>query len=101
MAILATAFKNRIKKNGGENFEFHLRNISVNGVKHGCSGFIVNPTNGKTVYVNTEGTDYEPLGGKVVFREARNLKDYSGGRNRWADVKNDAYVFDIITFLND
>lgn len=82
--LLMTALKNRFKKVG--DYEYHLKNININGVKRGCSGFIRNPETGKTVYIDTEfvcGNCYKPLENKVMFRTAKNLKDYSGGINQW------------------
>ena len=32
----------------------------------------------------TEGSCYGPLRDKVLYREARSLTDYVGGRNQWA-----------------
>lgn len=99
MAILKTALRNRIRKHGGENFEFHTNNINLRGVRVGCSGFITNPENGKTIYVDTEETCYIPLADSVLWREAKHLKDHTGGQNRWSKRKNDQYVKDIIEFL--
>lgn len=54
-----------------------LKNISVNGDKRGCSGFI--QRDDAIVYVNTE-----VLGGGYLYRTAAHMKDYSGGVNRYA-----------------
>lgn len=54
-----------------------LKNISVNGDKRGCSGFI--QRGDAIVYVNTE-----VLGGGYLYRTAAHLKDYTGGVNRYA-----------------
>ena len=71
--ILSTKLKNRF-------FSVHtvaLKNISVNGDKRGCSGFI--SRDGAIVYVNTE-----VLGGGYLYRTAAHIKDYSGGVNQYA-----------------
>lgn len=69
--------------------EIFLKNISINGVKRGCSGHIVNKTTGACVYVDTETFCYSPLAGKAMYRLARDTKDFSSnslknGYNRWA-----------------
>ena len=37
-----------------QDYMFNLRNISINGRKTGCSGYIYNPSTGLVLYVNTE-----------------------------------------------
>lgn len=79
-----TALKNRFKKVG--NYEQYLKNININGVKRGCDGFIRNPENGKIVYLTTEyvcGNCYKPLANKMMYRTAKDLKDYTGETNQW------------------
>ena len=58
MIISSTKLKNSINKKNNNNLqlEFHLKNISINGEKRGCSGFIRNINNNSIVYVNTEGS---------------------------------------------
>ena len=73
MLLLATKLKNQFSSV----HQVHLKNISVNGDKRGCSGFI--SLGGVIVYVNTE-----VLGGGYLYRTAKHLKDYSGGVNRYA-----------------
>ena len=95
MTILSTKLRNLINQNcQGDRFEYHLKNISLNGHKLGCSGFIVNPANGSTVYV---ATDTGVVKG-FMYRFAKNIKDYRGGVNRWAYTLED-YVNDIINLL--
>jgi hypothetical protein len=73
MLILSTKLKNQFTPA----HQVHLKNISVNGDKRGCSGFI---QHGDAIaYVNTE-----VLGGGYLYRTAAHLKDYSGGVNRYA-----------------
>lgn len=87
--ILSTKLKNGIEKqNQNLNLKYHLRNISINGVKKGCSGFIENVDNGKIIYITTEICGYVPLEKKTMFRFAENLKDYGGkgGFNQWVNT---------------
>lgn len=96
MPLMSVKLKNRFNKENPA-LEVHLKNIRVNGDPRGCSGFIVNPANGKIVYVNTEGSVYGPLLGKIMYRTAEHLKDYTGGRNRWATDAN--IVSDVLELL--
>ena len=73
MLLLATKLKNQFSSV----HQVHLKNISVNGDKRGCSGFI--QRGDAIVYVNTD-----VLGGSYLYRTAAHLKDYTGGVNRYA-----------------
>jgi hypothetical protein len=73
MLILSTKLKNQFPSA----YTVVLKNISINGDKRGCSGFI--SRDGAIVYVNTE-----VLGGGYMYRTAAHMKDYTGGVNRWA-----------------
>jgi hypothetical protein len=82
MLILSTKLKNAINKHAnGMDLTFTLKNISVNGDKRGCSGFIRNNANGSVVYVITEVLFIE----RYMYRYADNEKDFKGYRNRWAN----------------
>ena len=72
--ILATKLKNRFLST----HTVALKNISVNGDKRGCSGFIARGE--RIVYVNTE--PFGSLG--YMYRTAKHMKDYTGGVNQWA-----------------
>ena len=72
--ILATKLKNRFLST----HTVALKNISVNGDKRGCSGFIARGD--RIVYVNTE-----VLGGRYMYRTAKHMKDYTGGVNQFAN----------------
>lgn len=73
MLILSTKLKNRFPHAD----LVQLKNISVNGDKRGCSGFI--QRGDAIVYVNTE------VGfGGYLYRTAKHLKDYTGGQNQYA-----------------
>lgn len=60
-----------------------LRNISVNEVKMGCSGFITDPATGHVVYVSTDNN--HGLVKKALYRTARDTRDYTGGMNNFAE----------------
>ncbi len=94
--ILVTKLKNEIKKEL-PNAEFDLRNISVNGEKRGCSGFIIN--DGVIVYVNTEKPVLGGLG--LMFQYARYEKDYKGLQNKWVTTGEKDYITAIIGALKD
>jgi hypothetical protein len=74
MLILCTKLKNRFSPE----YVVNLKNIRVNDDKRGCSGFI--SLGDRVVYVNTE-----PCGSLGhMYRTAQNVRDYTGGVNRWA-----------------
>lgn len=82
MIILSTKLRNSINRYSPKgNYEFHLKNISVNGQKRGCSGFIVNKDNGLIIYVDTEPIPWfqKPL----MYRYAKSTSDWTGSVNRW------------------
>lgn len=86
MLILSTKLKNAINKQAnGMNLTFALKNISTNGYKRGCSGFIRNNANGTVVYVCTDEPCVSFLD-PYMYRYADNEKDYTGYRNRWANT---------------
>lgn len=57
-----------------------LRNIRINGMLKGCSGFFTDPTTQRTVYVNTEEAHRS---GDALLRTVTGTKDFTGGRNRF------------------
>lgn len=74
-----------------------LKNIRINGQLMGCSGFVTNPSNGKIVYIctdNNHGTSPDPY-----YREAKNNRDYTGGRNHFST--NADLAQDVIDMLNN
>ncbi len=89
MALFAVRLKKEIAKIA-PNYQPKLRNVVVNGQKRGCSGFVSNPENGKTVYVNTESSCYQPLSGKALVRYAKSDTDYSGSHNEFVPVERTA-----------
>lgn len=69
--------------------EFKLDNISINGQKKGCSGFVRNTENGRTIYVNTEYCIHQNLG--YMYRFCDGFKDYGNlrYRNRFSRTEGD------------
>lgn len=66
---------------------FHLRLVKVNGQTTGISGFVQNTETGATCYLSSDIGVYltnEKGGHRVLYREAKDLKDYTGGRNLYA-----------------
>lgn len=83
--ILSTKLRNAINAcANGMDLTFTLKNISINGAKRGCSGFIRNNANGSVVYVTTEKPCLSNL--HFMYRYADSEKDYTGYRNRWANT---------------
>lgn len=80
-SLLATKLRNQILAID-PNIVVNLRNVSVNGVKFGCSGFITDPRTGKHVYVNTDHNHRTNT--RALFRTAKDTKDYTGGHNNFA-----------------
>lgn len=81
-ALLATKLKNELLALKPD-LQVKLRNVAVNGVKMGCSGFVADPGTNRVVYLNTDhnhGTNYD----RAYFRVARDLKDYHGGINHFS-----------------
>ncbi|MCB5280465.1 hypothetical protein [Arthrobacter sp. ES1] len=81
-ALLATKLRNELLAIKSD-LQVQLRNVDVNGIKMGCSGFITDPATGRVVYVNTDhnhGTNFD----RAYFRVAREAKDYRGGRNHFS-----------------
>lgn len=81
-ALLATKLRNELLAiNPG--LQIQLRNVDVNGVKMGCSGFATDLATGRVVYLNTDhnhGTNPD----RAIVRVAKDAKDYRGGPNHFA-----------------
>jgi len=80
--LLATKLKNEINAIDPV-LIVTLKNVSVNGAKFGCSGFITDPRTGKHVYVNTDHNHYTNTRG--LYRTAKDTRDYAGGMNHFAE----------------
>lgn len=65
---------------------FYLKNISINGDKRGCSGFIKNRENNSVVYVSTEVIS---LTSGFLYRYADDTNDYHGYHNRYAKTTDE------------
>lgn len=80
--LLAVKLKNEIKKLN-PTLTLDIKNVSVNGLKMGCSGFITDPATNRTVYVCTDN-NHNPAQTSGYYRVARNNRDYTGGMNHFA-----------------
>ncbi len=89
-----------LAKQHGIEISVKLKDISVNGQKRGCSGFV---TCGEScVYVSTEHTCFGPISDKSMCRYANNTKDFSSNRlkngyNQF--VSDDALAAKVISML--
>lgn len=69
-----------------DSLEWHLRSISINGSSRGCSGFVKYKLNGIIVYINT---DISMQGrGTILYRVAKDFKDFTGGINNYTDEEH-------------
>ena len=85
MLILSTKLKNAINAHAnGMDLTFTLKNISINGSKRGCDGFIRNNANNSVVYVTTEEPCLSSL--HYMYRYADHERDWTGYHNRWANT---------------
>jgi hypothetical protein len=91
MVLLATKLKNQLiteAEKAGIAIEVKLKNITLNGVKRGCSGHVVSEDS--CVYLTTEELPYLSLLGRAMYRLSNGPGDYSSnglinGNNRWCD----------------
>lgn len=65
--------------------------ISVNHIRRGCSGFIKDPEKGILIYFSTEPLAFQAPG-QVLYRSAKDEKDYCGGSNHYCDIKDLAHA---------
>ena len=89
MLILTTKLKNAILRQAGTmNLKFTLKNITINGRKVGCSGFIRNLDNNSVVYTTTEESVASWL--TFMYRRADDEKDYGscGWFNQWTKTRD-------------
>lgn len=80
-AFSMTKLKNRLTKLDPE-LVCHLKNVRVNGQLRGCSGFVVNPHNGRIAFVSTDCYHGDRCP-EALYREAESLHDYHGGLNHF------------------
>lgn len=83
--LLATKLKNQILAIDSV-LSVKLRNVTVNGVKFGCSGFITDFRTGRTVYVNTDHNHH--INTDAYYRTAKDTSDYHGGMNHFASYED-------------
>lgn len=82
MAILATKLKNAFNKyEDKDKYSMSFKNVSVNGDKRGCYGFITNLENDVCVCINTEQTSMN-LG--MFYRYCEQQGEHTGGINHFA-----------------
>ena len=65
--------------------------ISVNHIRRGCDGFIKDPDKGILIYFTTEPGAFQSPG-RVLYRSAKDEKDYCGGSNHYCDIKDLAHA---------
>lgn len=103
--LFATKLKNSLTKLAeqmGMDITVNLKNITVNGQRRGCSGFV---TCGEScVYVATEHSCYGPISDKSMCRYAKDTKDFSSnglknGYNQF--VADDFLAAKVISMLKD
>lgn len=85
---LMTKTRNAIRKVIPE-IEDTLKNVNINGRKDGCTGYVTNPQNGKTIYLCT---DVIPASyGCYYFRSApaANTSATLHGSNTWFKTFDD------------
>lgn len=63
-----------------------LKNVTVNGNKLGCSGFITDLETGRIVYVNSDNN--HGTNRTAYYRAARHTKDFTGGLNHSQSYEN-------------
>ena len=74
--ILSTKLKNALNNMKGINIECSFSNISINGQKRGCYGWVRNTDNNTTVYISTE-----PIYCGFLRRYAKDMKDFGGAHS--------------------
>lgn len=97
-AISMTKLKNELKRRDSSLVP-HLSNVRINRSLHGCSGFLEDPATGRIVYVSTDvnhGTTSQAL-----YRTAKHLKDFTGGRNRRTELDPVVIIDDVEELIAD
>lgn len=72
-----------------------LRNVRVNGVLFGCTGFVTG-RNGAVVYVSTDH-NHGLNTNRPLYRTARDNRDYTGGPNKFST--NDNLAADVVALI--
>lgn len=103
--LLSSNLRKRLSvqaKRHGMEISVKLKDISVNGQKRGCSGFVT--CGDSCVYVNTEHSIYGPISSQSMCRYAKDTKDFSSnslknGYNQF--VADDAVAAKVISMLKN
>lgn len=98
--MLAIKLKNNLKAAANhDDYDFAIKNVSINGAKVGATGFVKNNRTGKFVYVCT---DFGILGrdGQLFYRTAKDAKDYTGGTNKFGDTREEGFAQDILALMD-
>ena len=67
------------------------KDIKINGVTKGCSGFLKNLLTGKFAYLNTESGFGSHLQA-YLYRTAKNDKDFTGGHNQYCKTPSELHL---------
>lgn len=81
-------------------FEVKTKDITINGQRRGCSGFIKNTTTNNSCYITTETLFGSPIyvglyGDKnktIMMRSVGATMDFRGGINQWLPPTKQAIV---------
>lgn len=88
--LLPVRLTNAIRKKNGDRdcpFVFSLRTLMNCHKKRGTYGFVANPHNGVTIYINTQQTDMPTP--PIMYRYARNDHDFRGGINHFCYTEDE------------
>lgn len=64
--LLSVKLRNQLRKIDPA-LEVELKNINVNGMKRGCTGYVTDPRTGRVIYVDTESL-LPPIAGGAMWR---------------------------------
>jgi len=63
-----------------------LKNVRINGVLQGCTGFVTDDATGNIIYVSTDRN--HGTVSTALYRTAAHTRDYTGGHNNFALFEN-------------
>lgn len=93
--LLAVKLRNQLRKLD-PTLEVELKNINVNGMKRGCSGYITDPRTGRVIYVDTEALLLPILGGAMWRAVAVKGRSYTPGGSWNYYSKEERLAHDIL-----
>lgn len=93
--LLAVKLRNQLRKID-PTLEVELKNINVNGMKRGCSGYITDPRTGRVIYVDTEALLQPILGGAMWRAVAVKGRSTTPNDSRNYYSKEDRLARDIV-----